>query len=886
MAHQTHTPLHTPRFNKPKELLVCLFNANGALRQKHLITHFLHSRNIDILILTETHFTHSSTFSIPNYITHREDRLSPCGGTAILIKRSLSHTPNPSHTLLSTEASTITVHTNYGPLIIGAVYKRPINNLNTTDIITLAAGSKALLFGDWNSKHYSWGCRVDNASGKTLHNFITNNHNYNIFAPSEPTHFHQQRGDILDICVGHNYTDPITCHAVQDLDSDHLPVIFNILSHNIKPSFFTTREQDHNWNKYCDSLLAATLTNPTLDATPAITKLTDNIQHALHASLFKRPKTNYTSTLPPHICAIIRQRNRCRKLYRQTGYPPYKKEAEDLRTRLRMEIAAHRNSTLEIKLTELADDGDIYRAPRLLGCSRKEIPTLTQDGRTFVSSTPDKAELIADVFQAAFTPNNIPPYTFTPVPDRPVDDELTFTEAEVASVLKAIKKRKAPGPDRIPGFAFHHLPDSYISHITDIFNTITKTSTFPSCWKIANIVPVPKPGKPSTAPTSYRPISLLSGLSKAYEALILQIIDRHIDDNQIFDNGQFGFRKFHSTTDAILQVVDTIKGGYNKRHITSALLLDLSNAFDKVNHPILLDKLSLTGLDQRICRLIASYLDGRTFQVRLGAHLSSSRPVSSGVPQGSRLAPTLFNIFVNKISVPSDRRVRIQQYADDTIILASSLSPQISTKLLQSQANIVINNFRKIGLENNPTKSQYITFTRRHITPPKLTLQNTILKHCPTATYLGVVLDRRLNFSSHIDKIIKNGYKRIFTLLPFQRKLPSKLKTLLYKIYTRPVITYAAPAWTPALSTTNRRVLERFQTKHLKITHGFSRSAKPEVARNLIGISSLSEHLWALCRAYMCRMCVHPNESMSALAIEDLGAQKHLLTSQILMYHS
>ena len=309
------------------------------------------------------------------------------------------------------------------------------------------------------------------------------------------------------------------------------------------------------------------------------------------------------------------------------------------------------------------------------------VPPLKDDNNQLkYFSTEDKANRLAENFAKTFTPHNEPSIPeFIQETDTLVEQYLAsecnditpiIEPYEIKNYLKYTKNNKAPGPNEITNFVLKKLPVEYLKIIANIFNACFKLKYFPKKWKTAIILVFQKPAKDPTQPTSYRPISLLNTLSKTLEAMFLLHLNAFLKNNNIIRKEQFGFRENHSTQHQILRITEHVTKRFNWNQNTGAALLDVEKAFDSVWINGLLRKLIELNAPKWMIFFLNSYLKNRTFTVKLDNTYSRELDIKAGVPQGSLIGPTIFNININDI--PTTPVVNIGIYADDTVPFTSS----------------------------------------------------------------------------------------------------------------------------------------------------------------------------------------------------------------------
>ena len=272
---------------------------------------------------------------------------------------------------------------------------------------------------------------------------------------------------------------------------------------------------------------------------------------------------------------------------------------------------------------------------------------------------------------------------------------------------------KASGPDCIPVVEL-----SYI--LAELINICLKQSSFPDCWKVSSVVPVFKNVGERSAAKNYRRVSLLSVFSKVFEKLVSNRLIDHLEKCGLFVDFQCGFRSSRSTADLSTVVSDRIARAFNRSGSTRAVIIDISNAFDRVWYAGLLHKPKSYGISGEIFGLISSFLSNRRLRVVLDGKSSQDCPVNAGVPQGSILGQTLFLPDINDL--PDDVICNIDIYADDTSLYsrcnqASDMWQQLELAFeLESDLRDTVDWGRKWLFDFNAEKTQLVSFDRSNNT--------------------------------------------------------------------------------------------------------------------------------------------------------------------------
>ncbi|CAL1267288.1 unnamed protein product [Larinioides sclopetarius] len=515
--------------------------------------------------------------------------------------------------------------------------------------------------------------------------------------------------------------------------------------------------------------------------------------------------TRVISTLPPH----------------------YRAEFHRVRIEVNDATKHYSYTRFEQSIEELTPSKDLWRKTSLLRKPFKPIPPLRGEAGSVAIAPIEKAEVIADSLQRQFEPNttntnrilsqNITSEVRTFINKPHTNDLQPIRAREVEEFIQKLKPKKAPGIDLISNRMLKNIPLKFILYITLILNIMMEKSYFPNCWKTAVVVPIAKPNQNLELPQNYRPISLLSSLSKVYESVLLKRLNQFLDDKKIIISEQFGFRKNLSTSHQLLRVTELIYDGFEKSETTGALFLDEAKAFDKIWHDGLIAKLMRLSVSTQLIKIIHSFLHSRSFRVRINNTLSSPRPILSGCAQGSLLSPTLFNIYVNDI--PKNPNCHLAIFADDTAVLTKHKHPDIALKCLQLYTHQLQSWLQDWKIKVNPEKCACLLFTKKRNMPILNPIQifDQPVPFVSEYKYLGLILDAKLSFDTHIQTALNKAHKAscaIHNLIARKSKLPIKHKLLLYKAILRPIFLYGSPIW-GTTSIKNLRKLQVFQNKKL-----------------------------------------------------------------------
>ncbi|XP_075163164.1 uncharacterized protein LOC142235791 [Haematobia irritans] len=335
-------------------------------------------------------------------------------------------------------------------------------------------------------------------------------------------------------------------------------------------------------------------------------------------------------------------------------------------------------------------------------------------------------------------------------------DEFSFDCIYEDDIYDAVQRVRSGsvGVDGIPIKFIRIILPYILRYILYLFNTIVTTSVYPMAWKLARVVPVPKTARSGNI-DNFRPISILPALSKIFDSIILKTTLNFVNDCDMISSHQYGFRNGYSTTSNLLHMTDAIRSATDIGLCSSLVALDLSKAFDRIDHHKLIRKLATNyRFSITACRLFNSYISGRSQYVCISGVNSSIRSVTSGVPQGSILRPLLFVLFINDVVNHIDNSYCTPfLYADDIHILFSCAS----VEGLQSQVNRTMDVIKcwldDNGLHINAHKSKALCFGSQWATHPEFVIcyDGARIDIVESMRCLGVTIDNRLDFSAHFN---------------------------------------------------------------------------------------------------------------------------------------
>lgn len=343
-----------------------------------------------------------------------------------------------------------------------------------------------------------------------------------------------------------------------------------------------------------------------------------------------------------------------------------------------------------------------------------------------------------------------------------------------------------------------------------LINNILTCSKYPLNWKHARVVPIPKNGKLDYE--NIRPISILPAMSKVIENLMKSQILSYIDRYHLINSSQYAFQRNLNTTSLLLSLTESVRGKLDTHLLCTLVSLDLTKAFDRINHATLISKLgSNFNFSRSACKLVLSYLSDRSQYVTYNGSSSSVSYLSSGVPQGSILGPVLFLIYINDfLSILNNNFCQSFVFADDVMLLFSGARENVNEveSYFNGHLNLIsdwmLNNFLSI----NPSKTRAINFnlSDRNIFCPNLLIDGVPIQYVESMKCLGVILDSKLNFSQHIDAVTKTSCITLRRLYSLKSYTPQHIRYRLASSLIMSRVNYCLEVYSATLSGNVNRI--------------------------------------------------------------------------------
>ena len=708
-------------------------------------------------------------FNVYNYIY--KDGHKPSGGSSVLVSSSC-----PQREIkLSTDLQAVAVSVSLDKEItICSVYIPPNYALQSKQLDSLLQQlpSPYLLVGDFNGHNLLWGCKKNNVRGEIIEDFLAKN-DICLMNDKSHTYLHPATGNFSSL-------DLSLCHPSLLLDfdwsvcedqhgSDHFPIIIESINSAAEEHSPKWKLNKADWEQFY-SLCAQSLNIDRFNnSTDLIADFTSSLMNISNKCI---PKTSTN----PKKCNPWYNED-CKKAIKQRKHAlsrfckyPTKENLNNVKihtAKARRTIKASKRNSWKVYVSKLNHKTPIKKVWDTIRkiSGKTKSPSYTHLNTCRETKATNKED-IANTFGETFLNNSSSRHysdKFRHIKNNQEKQKLNFkscnnekyniafTFSELVDAIK-ISHDTATGPDEIHYQMLKHLPENFLLNLLYIFNTIWTTGVFPESWRLATIIPIPKPGKDHAEPTNYRPIALTSCLCKTLERMINKRLIWYLESNNLISPIQSGFRSERSTNDHLIRLETFIRDAFvNREHVVS-VFFDLEKAYDTTWRYGIMKDLHDLGLKGRLPIFIQSFLEDRTMQVRVGSTLSDLYDQEQGVPQGSILSTTLFNIKINNIVTCLDNKTDGSLFLDDFGICFRSKNMRTIERHLQQCINRIEDWATNNGFKFSKSKTQCVHFCklRKVHNDPVLYLYGSPIPVVEESKFLGVIFDRKLSFIPHI----------------------------------------------------------------------------------------------------------------------------------------
>ena len=899
----------------PGPFNICTYNIRSLTNPLHYtsLSSLATDYCISLFCISETWITpHTTNFELKSSIpdnfslysfprpTSSTNKCIVGGGTAFLLHNSCSFLSSASRIFKSFEMSSITFKVSSSKLTVFNIYRPPPSSSSKCrtyvpfstfltefqDFLTTASTTPNdfLITGDFNihidcpntdtNKFLS----VLSSSGLSQHvNF--------------PTHISSKH--ILDLVISpaSSTLNPTVSYSPTSV-SDHYPILTTLSLSRPPPPVLVTHFyrclKSINIDKFQRDILSTKLiTHPPTSLSELVSCYNTTLSSLLDKHAPKKSKTvSQKPKNPWYTPALHSLKSNCRRLHRIWASSHSSTDLSTLRSatnHYHASILKTKRSYYQSLISSAKSDSKklwhtinnlLYRHTETVLPSCNSPTDLSNKFASFFSDKINTLRSKLDCNSSDLSPHCSPPVTPPTL--------CEFTPATIDEISKLISSSNNSTCDLDP------LPTTILKKcsvliptITNIVNLSLSTGLFPDNFKSCSVHPlIKKPSLDKDTLSNYRPISHLSFLSKLTERIVKSRLTDHLSTNCLFNSHQSAYSKYHSTETTLLSVHDHLIKSISTQKLTALCLLDLSAAFDTIDHNILLTRLSSWfGLSNTVLFWFRSYLSCRTFSVSIENSSSTSSKLLYGVPQGSVLGPYLFILYTTPLShlINSSSSISHHLYADDTQLFTSFSARDCTSGLnsLESTISLVSSWMSANFLSLNPSKTEFMLIgnSRQLSKIENIALSlpdNVTIKPVPSARNLGVIFDSHLSFSDHISSVSKTCFGHIRNLRRIRSSLDQSTATTIATSIIHSKLDYCNSLFvnlpkfelnrlqsilntaaraithtskfskiTPVLKSLHwLKITERIHYKIISLTYSVLQSNKPSYLHNLLSIQN------------------------------------------------
>ena len=716
-------------------------------------------------------------------------------------------------------------------ITVGCIYRSPDsdeeNNNKLLDLLKEADKknpNRLYILGDFNIKEINWRNNIVHSHNNSYayKMYDTINQLFLTEIIQEPTRIRvNQNSSTLDWILTHNEDDIYNMEIGSPLGkSDHAVITFNI--NNVSD----IQEQKRKYNYYKGDYMS--INNKIKNTNWIETFHNKNIEDSwnLFATIILDmveihiPKcSKNTNKQPPWLNKTtkdtIKNKHRAWNKYKKNKNVANWGNYVICRNLATKSISRARKS-YEEKITAEINTNPKSFWKYVGGRKKMKIMQLVSEDKQMVTDDKNKAKLLNHYFSSVFTKEDEHEY-----PDIKLIgleegntsslDVIKITEKKVLKELLNLNIAKSAGPDGIHPKVLRETATQIVIPLTIIFKKSLSEGALPHKWKIAHVIPIFKKGNKST-PSNYRPVSLTAICCKILERIIKQEIVNHLENNNILNKNQHGFRNRRSCITQLLEVIDIWNNIYDQGIPWDTIYMDFAKAFDKVPHKRLIHKIKGIGIQGTVLTWIINFLNKRQQRVILNNDTSDWADVISGIPQGSVLGPILFIIFINDL--PKEVKSYIKIFADDTKLFRAIKNIKDIDGIQQDITKLTEWSIRW-QLMFNDGKCKVVHYGKNNPRYQYM-IKGEPLNTDTEETDLGITFEEGFNFSKHIAKIAAKANSRLGLIKRTFKIRTEKIIIILYKSLVRPILEYGSVIWSP-YTKQDKDVLETIQRRATKM---------------------------------------------------------------------
>ncbi|KAK3101096.1 hypothetical protein FSP39_000910 [Pinctada imbricata] len=603
-------------------------------------------------------------------------------------------------------------------------------------------------------------------------------------------------GNILDLVITESVrgVELLSCQQGPFI-SDHcvIKIVTNVPKENIKSETVISRNfKDMDKQTFAQDLGEISVDSEDLDT--YVTHLENAITDVLDKNAPVKEKTKIIREPKPwfteNILKLKRKCRRAERLWKKHRQPNQFIEMKNTRKEYYNELNREKTRTLSEKVSNFKGDSKkLYQFVNELTGTKSDNPMPTSESDNAL------AEEFADYFMSKIDKIRYELRDFEnyDAVTKEVPSFRTFNELTQDEVKKLIGElqTKTCQLDVLPTNILKSFLNELLPLITKLVNISLRQGIFPSEWKQAIVRPLLKKSGLELTSSNYRPVSNLPFLSKLIEKAALSRLQSHVNEHSLLPKNQSAYRRFHSCETALLRLVNDLLDGMEKQEVTALIAIDLSAAFDTVDHDILIDVLQKQyGVCDTALDWIDSYLRPRSFRVSVNSALSSPHQIRCSVPQGSCLGPWLYLTYAGTLFDVIPPSVTVYGFADDHTA-NKRFRPVTENDEYEAireleECAVIINNWMNSNkLKMNASKTEFILFgsksqlSRCHT--KLININGDEIKVGCCIKYLGAHLDENLNFKEHVKMKCRTAminYLRIKSIRKYLTKEATEILVL------------------------------------------------------------------------------------------------------------